>query len=345
MPLLEVSDLQVCLPTARGMACAVRGVSFTLERGDTLGLIGESGCGKSMTALALLGLLPDGAHVTGSIRFDGQELVGLPDAALQKLRGNRIGMVFQEPMTALNPLHRIGRQVAEPLRRHQGLGARAAEREAIALLERVGLPDAAQRIHAYPHQFSGGQRQRVTIAMALACGPDVLIADEPTTALDVTLQQQILDLIRSLVAERGMALLLISHDLAVVAQNAHRTLVMYGGTVVESGPTATVFAQRVHPYTRGLWAARPQLGARHTRLATIAGTVPELPDLPPGCPFAGRCGFTIDACYTTVPAPTELAGGHTVRCIRLEVVREAAAGYTAAVSAGPAMDDSEGFLC
>ena len=324
MPLLEVSDLQVCLPTARGVACAVRGVGFALERGDTLGLIGESGCGKSMTALALLGLLPEGATVTGSIRFDGQELVGLPDAALQRLRGNRIGMVFQEPMTALNPLHRIGRQVAESLRRHRGLGARAAEQEALALLERVGLPDAAARMGAYPHQFSGGQRQRITIAMALACGPDLLIADEPTTALDVTLQQQILDLIRSLVAERGMALLLISHDLAVVAQTVRRTLVMYGGTVVESGPTAAVFAQRLHPYTQGLWAARPQLGTRRARLATLAGTVPELPDLPPGCPFAGRCDFTIGACYSTVPAPTELPGGHTVRCIRLEVVRAAA---------------------
>ena len=324
MPLLEVSDLQVCLPTARGMACPVRGVGFTLERGDTLGLIGESGCGKSMTALALLGLLPDGAVVSGSIRFDGQELVGLPDAALQRLRGNRIGMVFQEPMTALNPLHRIGHQVAEPLRRHRGLGARAAEREAIALLERVGLPDAAQRIGAYPHQFSGGQRQRITIAMALACGPDLLIADEPTTALDVTLQQQILDLIRSLVAERGMALVLISHDLAVIAHNVRRMLVMYGGTVVESGPTAAVFAERLHPYTQGLWAARPQLGTRGARLATIAGTVPELLDLPPGCPFAGRCAFTTGACFTTVPAPTELPGGHTVRCIRLDVVRAAA---------------------
>ena len=333
MPLLEVSDLQVCLPTARGLACAVRGAGFTLERGDTLGLIGESGCGKSMTALALLGLLPDGASVTGSIRFDGQELVGQPDAALQRLRGNRIGMVFQEPMTALNPLHRIGRQVAEPLRRHRGLGARAAEQEALALLERVGLPDAAQRIHAYPHQFSGGQRQRITIAMALACGPDLLIADEPTTALDVTLQQQILDLIASLVAERGMALLLISHDLAVVAQTVRRTLVMYGGTVVESGPTAAVFAQRLHPYTQGLWAARPQLGTRRARLATLAGTVPELPDLPPGCPFAGRCDFTIGACFTTVPPPTQLPGGHTVRCIRLEVVRAAVADREANASA------------
>ena len=223
-------------------------------------------------------------------------------------------------------------------------GGRAAEREAIALLERVGLQDAAQRIGAYPHQFSGGQRQRITIAMALACGPDLLIADEPTTALDVTLQQQILELIGSLVAERGMALLLISHDLAVVAHNVRRTLVMYGGSVVESGPTAAVFAQRAHPYTRGLWAARPQLGARRARLATIAGTVPELVDLPPGCPFAGRCAFTIDACFTTVPAPTKLPGGHTVGCIRLDAVR-AAVRAAAAAGAGLAADASGVFSC
>ena len=348
MALLDVSDLHVRLATPRGVAEAVRGVGFTLERGDTLGLIGESGCGKSLTALALMGLLPEGATLKGSIRLDGQELVGLQDAALQRLRGNRIGMVFQEPMTALNPLHRIGRQVAEPLRRHRGLGARAAEREAIALLERVGLPDAARRIGAYPHQFSGGQRQRITIAMALACGPDLLIADEPTTALDVTLQQQILDLIRSLVAERGMALLLISHDLAMIAHNVRRMLVMYGGTVVESGPTATVFARRAHPYTQGLWAARPQLGARRARLATLAGTVPDLPDLPPGCPFAGRCDFTLGACFTTVPAPTELPGGHTVRCIRLDAVRAAqdrVQGATAAADPAPAGGASGAVPC
>ena len=212
-PLLQVTDLRVGLNTQRGPADAVRGVSFALERGETLGLIGESGCGKSITALALLGLLPERAEVSGSIRFDGEELVGRSDRELCKLRGNRIGIVFQEPMTALNPLHPIGRQVAEPLRLHQRLAAPEARQQAIALLDRVGLPDAARRADAYPHQLSGGQRQRVTIAMALACGPDLLIADEPTTALDVTIQGQILDLIADLVAERGMALLLISHDL------------------------------------------------------------------------------------------------------------------------------------
>lgn len=328
MALLEVTNLRVQLPTARGWAEALRGIGFTLERGDTLGLVGESGCGKSLTALALMGLLPERAMVRGSIRLGGQELLGQSDAALCRIRGNRIAMVFQEPMTALNPVHSVGRQVAEPLRLHQGLDARAARHAAIALLERVGIADAAQRFGAYPHQFSGGQRQRISIAMALACGPDLLLADEPTTALDATLQQQILGLVHELVAERGMGLLLISHDLGVMAQNVRRVLVMYGGSVVESGPTATVFARPAHPYTRGLLAARPAWGtprAAGTRqhLPTIAGTVPELIDLPPGCPFAGRCAFTIDACHTTVPPPTLLAGDHTVRCIRLDAVAAA----------------------
>ncbi len=246
MALLEVNDLSVRLQTQRGPAYAVRNVSFSLERGATLGLIGESGCGKSITAMSLMGLLPDNALVTGSIRFDGEELVGKKDAQLCRIRGDRIGMIFQEPMTALNPVHSIGRQVAEPLRLHRGMNGADARKEAIALLDRVGIPDAARRIDAYPHQFSGGQRQRITIAMALACGPDLLIADEPTTALDVTIQQQILDLIRELVAERGMALMLISHDLGVIAQNVAHMLVMYGGSVVESGPTESVFAHMMH---------------------------------------------------------------------------------------------------
>jgi peptide/nickel transport system ATP-binding protein len=321
MALLEVNDLHVRLQTQRGPAEAVRGIGFCLERGETLGLIGESGCGKSITAMSLLGLLPESAKVTGSIRFDGQELVGQSDAMLCQIRGNRIGMIFQEPMTALNPVHTIGRQVAEPLRVHRGMSQTDARKQAIALLDRVGIADAARRLDAYPHQFSGGQRQRVTIAMALACGPDLLIADEPTTALDVTIQQQILDLISELVAERGMALLLISHDLGVIAQNVSRMLVMYGGSVVESGSTTQVFANRAHPYTRGLFAARPRLGApRGTRLTTIAGTVPELVDLPAGCPFAGRCAWTIDECLAAPIAPREQGHGHEARCIRLEEV-------------------------
>ena len=325
MALLEVTNLHIHLPTRRGWAPVLRGISFTLERGDTLGLIGESGSGKSMVALALMGLLPDGARTSGSIRLNGQELLGLPDAALCHIRGQRIGMVFQEPMTALNPLHRIGHQVAEPLRLHQGLSARAAQQAALALLERVGISDAAQRMGAYPHQFSGGQRQRITLAMALAGAPQLLIADEPTTALDVTLQRQILDLLAELVAERGMALLLISHDLGVMARQVRRLLVMYGASVVESGPTTEIFQTLAHPYTRGLWAARPRWGVAYPPgprppLPTIAGTVPDVLDLPTGCPFAGRCAFTADICHTTAPPPTLLAEGHSVRCLRLDVL-------------------------
>ena len=319
MALLDVHNLGVQLQTQRGPAAAVRELSFSLEKGQTLGLIGESGCGKSITALALMGLLPERAETSGSIRFDGQELVGLPDAALRRLRGNRIGMIFQEPMTALNPVHTIGHQVAEPLMLHRGATARAAQRQAIELLERVGIPDAARRAGAYPHQFSGGQRQRVTIAMALACGPDLLIAVEPTTALDVTIQGQILDLIADLVQERGMALLLISHDLGVIAQNVAQMMVMYGGRVMESGPTATVFAGMRHPYTRGLFGARPQLGApRGTRLSTIEGSVPELADLAPGCPFAGRCPQAGADCRTTKPTTHAFTTGHLAHCLHLE---------------------------
>jgi peptide/nickel transport system ATP-binding protein len=314
----------VRLQTHRGPAYAVRDVSFSLEAGETAGLVGESGCGKSITVMALMGLLPENAELTGSIRFEGEELIGKSDRELCRIRGDRIGMIFQEPMTALNPVHSIGRQVAEPLRLHRGMSAGAARREAIALLDRVGIPDAARRIDAYPHQFSGGQRQRITIAMALACGPDLLIADEPTTALDVTIQRQILDLISELVAERGMALMLISHDLGVIAQNVARTMVMYGGSVVESGPTASVFGNRIHPYSLGLFAARPGLRSRKgQRLATIAGTVPDLVDLPPGCPFAGRCGFTVPECHVTAPPPVEVEPGHQARCIRLEAVAAA----------------------
>ncbi|MDR3455736.1 MAG: ABC transporter ATP-binding protein [Rhodoferax sp.] len=321
MALLEVNDLHVQLQTQRGPAEAVRGIAFSLERGETMGIVGESGCGKSITVQSLIGLLPPSAKVTGSIHFDGTELVDLPERAMCEIRGNRIGMIFQEPMTALNPVHTIARQVGEPLRLHRGLTGAAARKQVLALLERVGLPDAASRLDAYPHQFSGGQRQRIGIAMALACGPDLLIADEPTTALDVTIQKQILDLIGGLVAERGMALILISHDLGVIAQSVSKMLVMYGGSVVESGPTTAVFAQQAHPYTRGLFAARPALGApRGGRLATIAGSVPELVDLPAGCPFAGRCSFTAGACYSTRPPATMLAHGHEVRCIRLEEI-------------------------
>ena len=314
--LLAVQDLRVTLNTSRGPADALRGVSFTMARGDTVGLIGESGCGKSITALALMGLLPDGAQVAGSIRFEGQELTTLPEEQLCRIRGDRIGMVFQEPMTALNPLHTIGRQIGESLRLHKGLAGSAARAEALRLLQRVQLPQAAQRLDAHPHQLSGGQRQRVVIAIALACGPDLLVADEPTTALDVTIQREVLDLIRELVREDGMGLLLISHDLGVMADTVQRVMVMYGGTVVESGPTSEVFRRLAHPYTRGLFAARPRLGlARGTRLATIPGRVPELADMPAGCPFAERCPRVADDCRVALPPETTLAPGHAVRCL------------------------------
>ena len=323
MTLLEVSNLRVRLQTLRGPADALRGISFDVDRGETVGLIGESGCGKSMTALALMGLLPEGAEVSGSIRLNGQELVGLDDSALCALRGNRIGMVFQEPMTALNPLHSVGDQVAEPLRLHKNMGRSEARAEALRLLDRVRLPQAARRLDAHPHQLSGGQRQRVTIAMALACGPELLIADEPTTALDVTIQGEILDLIGELVDEREMALLLISHDLGVMARTVGRMLVMYGGTIVEGGSTAQVFHHLAHPYTRGLFGARPRLGAaRGTRLVTIAGRVPELVDMPAGCPFADRCAWVVEACRAAPPPAIEVEPGHSARCIRLEAVAD-----------------------
>ncbi len=319
MPLLDVQNLRVALPSPHGPVEALRGVSFTLERGQTLGLIGESGCGKSMTALALMGLLPDGATVSGRVLLNGQDLTTLDEAALCRLRGHRLGMVFQEPMTALNPLHTVGHQIAEPLRLHKGFTRSAARAEALRLLERVQLPQARERLDAYPHQLSGGQRQRVVIAIALACGPDLLIADEPTTALDVTIQREVLTLIQELVREDGMGLILISHDLGVMSDSVQRLLVMYGGTVVESGRTADVFKRLAHPYTQGLFAARPRLGlARGTRLATIPGRVPSLADMPAGCPFADRCSQVYDACRSAPPAAVTVADGHEARCLRVE---------------------------
>ncbi len=319
--LLDVSDLRVSLQTARGWAQALRGVSLQMNRGQTVGLIGESGCGKSLTALALMGLLPEQAKVSGSIRLLGQELVGLPESALCELRGPRMAMVFQEPMTALNPLHPIWKQIAEPLCLHQKMPISDAKARALELLERVQLPRASERLDAYPHQLSGGQRQRVMISMALACSPDLLIADEPTTALDVTVQKEVLALIKHLVQEDGMGLLLISHDLGLMQDQVDRVMVMYGGAVVESASTPELFEQRAHPYTRGLFAARPRLGlARGTRLVTIPGRVPELVDFPVGCAFADRCTMAIETCFTMPPRPERVdplypsSEPHTVSC-------------------------------
>lgn len=327
MALLEVRNLHVMVRTHRGVAAAVRDVNFSLERGETLGVIGESGSGKTLAMLALMGLLPRNAWAEGSIVFNGQELVGASEKTLCALRGDDLGMVFQEPMTALDPLQRIGDQVAEPLRLHRDIDRSSALEQAAQLLDRVGIPDARDRLLDYPHQFSGGQRQRIMIAAALACDPDVLIADEPTTALDVTVQAQILGLLRELVAERGMALILISHDLAVIARNVQRMMVLYAGSVVESGRTDEVFARMAHPYTRALLAARPRIGApRGAPLQTIPGRVPDMFAPPAGCRFAGRCAFVQTDCAQgeppafAVPAITQAETGalpHLARCFHM----------------------------
>jgi peptide/nickel transport system ATP-binding protein len=324
--LLEVDDLHVTLATAQGRQAALRSVSFRLDRGGTLGLVGESGCGKSLTALALMGLLPEGAAVRGSIRLDGRELLALDDAAMGALRGDRLGMVFQEPMTALNPVHAVGDQIAESLRLHRGLSRASARAEALRLLERVRLPQARERLDAYPHQLSGGQRQRVVIAIALACGPDLLIADEPTTALDATVQREVLDLLDELRRDAGMALLLISHNLDVMAAHVQRLAVMYAGCIVERGPTRSVFEHPAHPYTRALFAARPRLGLpRGARMATIPGRVPALHEMPAGCAFADRCALAVAACRTAPPGPDLVETGHEVRCLRWASAVEAGA--------------------
>jgi peptide/nickel transport system ATP-binding protein len=318
MSVLEVDHLTVALPLPDGAAHAVRNVSFRLERGETLGIVGESGCGKSMTALALMRLLPDGAELHGRIALNGRNLRALDEDAMCHVRGNAIAMVFQEPMTSLNPVHSIGKQVIEPLMLHLGLDRDEAKMETLSLLERVGLVDPRRFYSAYPHQLSGGQRQRAMIAMALSCHPEVLIADEPTTALDVTVQGQILDLIYDVVSERQMSLILISHDLGVIAQTVDRVVVMYGGTVVEQGATPDVFATLAHPYTQGLFAAVPQLGAGRRRLRTIPGTVPEFIDLPKGCTFAGRCSLARESCHQQVPDMRTVSQGHTAACLRLD---------------------------
>jgi peptide/nickel transport system ATP-binding protein len=319
MSLLSVRGLSVTLETPAGPAVILQDVAFDLAAGGSLGLVGESGCGKSITALAVMGLLPERAQATGAIVFEGRELLALPEAELCKIRGRRLAMVFQEPMTALNPVKTIGFQVAEGLRWHLGLGRADAETRAIRLLDRVGLPQPRFSPALYPHQLSGGQRQRVVIAMALACEPALLIADEPTTALDVTSQAAILDLLAEVAAEAGLALLLITHDLAVVWQNTREMLVMYAGRVVERGPTRQVFEHMAHPYTRALLAASP--GALDAalppgrRLATIPGLVPDPLHRPPGCVFAGRCPRMRDDCLPAQPGERSLGPTHGVACL------------------------------
>ncbi|MFT3801828.1 MAG: ABC transporter ATP-binding protein [Burkholderiaceae bacterium] len=317
MALLEIEHLQTSFDTRAGPVRAVDGVSLRVERGETVALVGESGSGKSVTAYSVLRLLPRGqGRISGGrILFDGQDLATLPEPAMRALRGNRISMIFQEPLSALNPVLSIGWQIAEAIRLHRPVTGRQAWARAVELLAQVGLPSPAQRVHDYPHQLSGGMRQRVVIAIALACEPDLLIADEPTTALDVTTQAQILDLLRTLQAERGMGLLLITHDLGVVAEMADRAAVMYAGRVVEQAPVRALFEAPAHPYTDGLLAS---LAIEHlqpgSRLPEIAGTVPSLLDMPPGCAFAARCGRAETHCRAARPALADVQGARKVAC-------------------------------
>jgi peptide/nickel transport system ATP-binding protein len=315
-PLLTVSDLRVVFEGDRGGRTeAVSGVSFSLERGRTLGIVGESGCGKSVTALSIMRLLPKaGTQVSGSVTFEGRDLASVPEREMQDLRGNRLAMIFQEPMTSLNPSFTVGDQISEALTRHRGLSANAARAAAIDMLERVRIPSPRVRVDDYPHKLSGGMRQRVMIAMALACAPALLIADEPTTALDVTIQAQILDLLAKLRIETGAAIILITHDLGVVAETCDDVAVMYAGEIVERAPTAHLLASPQHPYTVGLLGSIPHIGIRRERLATIAGTVPNLANTFVGCRFAGRCPFADARCRSQPPPLAYVSGGHLSRC-------------------------------
>jgi peptide/nickel transport system ATP-binding protein len=324
-PLLAIENLRVVFHGDRGRrTVAVDGVDISLARGSTLGLVGESGCGKSVTSLAVMGLLPkQSAEVTGSVTFDGVSLLDLPDRDLRDLRGDRMAMIFQEPMTSLNPSYTIGEQIAEVLVRHRGASEREARDKAIALLRRAGIPSPEQRIDDYPHKLSGGMRQRAMIAIALACDPELLIADEPTTALDVTIQAQILDLMRKLREESDAAIVLITHDLGVVAEVCDEVVVMYAGQVVERAPVRELFRFPQHPYTVGLLGALPRLDRRRPRLAAIEGTVPNMMAPPQGCRFAARCPFAIAKC-AEMPPLEPVEPGHLSRCWRAPLQQLAA---------------------
>ena len=312
---LEVEQLGIAFPTDRGMLRPVDRVSFSVAPGRTLAIVGESGCGKSVTALAVMGLLPPHTRMEGAVRLAGKDLTRLDADSLRRKRGGEMAMIFQEPMTSLNPAFTAGDQVAEALRAHGDLSPKAAFDRAVEMLARVRIPDAERRARQYPHQLSGGMRQRVMIAMALACRPRLLIADEPTTALDVTVQAQILALIDEMRRETGTAVILITHDLGVVADHADEVAVMYAGRVAERAPAATLFARPEHPYTAGLLGAAPRLQGGATRLASIEGTVPDLMAPPPGCRFAPRCPFAIPRCAEQ-PSLAELSPGHHAACWR-----------------------------
>jgi peptide/nickel transport system ATP-binding protein len=317
--LLDIRGLKTHFATDDGMVRAVDGVDLTVDRGETLGVVGESGCGKTVTAMSVLKLIatPPGHIVAGQILWQGRDLVPLPPDAMRRIRSREIGIVFQEPMTSLNPVYTVGGQIAEVVRLHQRLGRRDALDKTIEMLRLVHIPNPERRVHDYPHQFSGGMRQRVMIAMALSCNPQLLIADEPTTALDVTIQAQILELLAEMKARLGMAVMLITHAMGVVAEVAQRVVVMYAGKVVEEAPVGELFARPRHPYTQGLIRSIPRLdrAGRKTRLTAIAGVVPSLVDPPTGCRFAPRCGFATLACTLAEPALREVAPGHKVACI------------------------------
>lgn len=332
-PLLEVEDLRTRFFTRDGVVRAVDGVSFSVHAGETMAIVGESGCGKSVTSLSILRLVPSppGKIVSGAIRFDGRDLLSLSEAEMQRVRGNEISMIFQEPMTSLNPVMTIGRQIGETLILHEGLSREAALKRSVELLSLVKIPEAARRVHEYPHQLSGGMRQRVMIAMALACQPKLLVADEPTTALDVTIQAQILDLMSNLKREIGSAIVFITHDLGVVAEMAERVVVMYAGRKVEEGPVADLFSHPRHPYTAGLLGSAPKLGSSRTgkaeRLREITGAVPSLSEAIIGCAFAPRCPYARDLCRQKAPPFEEKAPGHFAACFYSdEVVEQEARG-------------------
>ena len=327
MSLLRLEELSTAFDTETGEVTVVDRVSFEIDAGETLGLVGESGCGKSVTALSIMGLLPKpaGRIVGGNIRFRDESLSAASVARLQQIRGNRIAMIFQEPMTALNPVQRVGRQLAEAYQLHAPrAGAGEIRRRALELLDEVGIPAPERRFAEYPHQLSGGMRQRVMIAMALASRPDLLIADEPTTALDVTIQAQILELLRALQRETGMAILFITHDLGVIAELCSRVVVMYAGRIAEQGSARALFAHPRHPYTQGLLASIPRLdGEPKSVLKTIPGTVPGIGDLPAGCRFANRCAFVIDACRQRAPVLEEVRPDHRAACHRWREIEAA----------------------
>ncbi len=316
-PLLSVRDLHVSFQTDDGLIEAVRGVSFDLARGETLGIVGESGSGKSVTNLALMGVIPTppGRIDQGKANFDGHDLLAMSQSRLMAIRGRRIGMIFQDPMTALNPLMTIGQQLTEVTRRHLGLSPTAADRRAAEMLEMVGISSPGERLGDYPHEFSGGMRQRVMIAMALSCEPDILIADEPTTALDVTIQAQILELLAELQQRRGTSIILVTHDLGVVAGVCDRVLVMYAGRVVEQATVGDLFAAHRHPYTLGLLQSLPRLDRdQSTRLDAIAGQPPDMARIPSGCSFRPRCPVAMERCETDSPPLRELGPGHASAC-------------------------------